>query len=78
MRILEMKLEHKYSTAKIIESLSKSKCSLLQQNYYHFIYYDEVLKDIGELCKIDFSKKIRSLGEIKQEIAETKKNKTSV
>ena len=78
MRILEMKLEHKYSTAKIIESLSKSKCSLLQQNYYHFSYYDEVLKDIGELCKIDFSKKIRSLGEIKQEIAETKKNKTSV
>lgn len=78
MRILEMKLEHKYSTAKIIESLSKSKCSLLQQNYYHFSYYDEVLKDIGELCKIDFSKKIRSLGEINQEIAETKKNKTSV
>ena len=78
MRILEMKLEHKYSTAKIIESLSKSKCSLLQQNYYHFTYYDEVLKDIGELCKIDFSKKIRSLGEIKLEIAETKKNKTSV
>lgn len=78
MRILEMKLEHKYSTAKIIESLSKSKCSLLQQNYYHFSYYDEVLKDIGEICKIDFSKKIRSLGEIKQEIAETKKNKTSV
>lgn len=78
MRILEMKLGHKYSTTKIIESLSKSKCSLLQQNYYHFGYYNEVLKDIGEICKIDFSKKNRSLGEIKQELAETKKNKTSV
>lgn len=73
MRILEMKLEHKYSSGKIIESLSKSKCNLLQQNYYQFTYYDEVLKDIGEISKIDFSKKIRSLGEIKQELAETKK-----
>ncbi len=72
-RILEMKLEHKYSTAKIIDSLSKSKCCLLQQNYYQFNYYDEVLKDIGEICGIDFAKRIRSLGEIKQEIAETKK-----
>lgn len=73
MRILEMKLEHKYSAGKIIESLSKSKCSLLQQNYYHFDYYDEVLKDIGEIYGIDFSKRIRSLGEIKLALAETKK-----
>lgn len=72
-RILEMKLEHKYSTARIIESLSKSECSLLQQNYYIFDYYDEVLKDIGKVTGIDFSKRIRTLGEIKQELADTKK-----
>lgn len=72
-RILEKKLEHKYSTGKIIESLSKSKCCLLQQNYYQFNYYDEILKDIGEICGIDFSKRIRSLGEIKQVISKTKK-----
>lgn len=72
-RILEKKLENKYSTGKIIESLSKSKCCLLQQNYYQFNYYDEVLKDIGEICGIDFSKRIRSLGEIKQELSKTKK-----
>lgn len=72
-RILEMKLEYKYSTARIIESLSKSECSLLQQNYYIFDYYDEVLKDIGTVTGIDFSKRIRTLGEIKQELADTKK-----
>ena len=72
-RILEMKLEHKYSTGRIIKSLSKSECSLLQQNYYIFDYYDEVLKDIGKVTGIDFSKRIRTLGEIKQELAETKK-----
>lgn len=72
-RILEMKLEHKYSTGKIIDSLSKAECSLLQQNYYVFDYYDEVLKDIGNVTNIDFSKRIRTLGEIKQVIADSKK-----
>ena len=72
-RILEMKLEHRYSTGRIIESLTKSECSLLQQNYYIFDYYDEVLKDIGKVTGVDFSKRIRTLGEIKQELAETKK-----
>lgn len=72
-RILEMKLEHKYSTGKIIDSLSRAECSLLQQNYYVFDYYDEVLKDIGNITNIDFSKRIRTLGEIKQVIADSKK-----
>lgn len=74
IRILELKLQHKYSTETMLHSLSKSECALLQQNYYMFLYYDEVLKDIGSVTGIDFSKKIRSLGEIKQELAETKKN----
>lgn len=72
-RILEMRLAHKYSAGRILESLSKAECSLLQQNYYIFDYYDEVLKDIGEAIGIDFSKRIRTLGEIKQILAETKK-----
>ena len=72
-RILEMKLEHKYSIEKIIDSLSRAECSLLQQNYYVFDYYDEVLKDIGNVTNIDFSKRIRTLGEIKQVIADSKK-----
>lgn len=72
-RILEMKLEHKYSAGRILESLSKANCSLIQQNYYMFDYFDEVLKDIGDLMNIDFAKRIRTLGNIKQTLAETKK-----
>ena len=72
-RILEHKLNHKYCSAKILESLSKSECSLLQQNYYAFDYYDDVLKDIGSVTGIDFGKRIRSLGDIKNCLAETKK-----
>ena len=72
-RILEFKLDYKHCSAKILESLSKSECSLLQQNYYAFDYYDEVLKDIGDITGIDFSKRIRTLGDIKTILAETKK-----
>ena len=72
-RILENKLERKYSIGTILESLSKAECSLIQQNYYLFDYYDEVLKDIGEMLDIDFGKRIRTLGEIKKILAKTKK-----
>ncbi len=72
-RILEMKLERKYSIGTILDSLSKAECSLLQQNYYLFDYYDETLKDIGKVINIDFSKRIRTLGEIKKILADTKK-----
>lgn len=72
-RILEMKFERKYSIGKLLDTLSKSQCSQLQQNYYVFDYYDEILKDIGKVMDIDFSKRIRTLGEIKKVLADTKK-----
>ena len=72
-RILENKLERKYSIGAILDSLSKAECSLVQQNYYLFDYYDEVLKDIGLIMDIDFGKRIRTLGEIKKILAKTKK-----
>lgn len=72
-RILEIKTEHKYSITKLLESLSKAECSLAQQNYYLFNYCDEVLLDIGEKLDINFIKRIRTLGEIKKNLASTKK-----
>lgn len=72
-RILELKMGRKYSIGKLLGSLSKARCTLLQQNYYLFDYYDEVLKDIEDVTGIDFSKRIRTLGEIKKILAGTKK-----
>lgn len=72
-RILELKMGRKYSIGKLLGSLSKAQCTLLQQNYYLFDYYDEVLKDIEDVTGIDFSKRIRTLGEIKKILAGTKK-----
>ena len=73
VRILENKMERKYSIGTILESLSKAECSLIQQNYYLFDYYDEVLKDIGRVTDIDFGKRIRTLGENKKSFSKDKK-----
>ena len=72
-RILEMKTEHKYSITRLLESLAKSECSHAQQNYYLFDYFDDVLSDIGSIFDVDFSKRIRSLGEIKKFLSDTKR-----
>lgn len=72
-RILEMKTEHKYSITKMLESLAKAECTHIQQNYYLFDYYDEILETIGNKLDIDFSKQILSLGEIKKILGDTKK-----
>jgi len=77
-RILEMKLKHKYSIGQMLESLSKADCTYMKQNYYLFDYYDDVLKDMENLFDIDFSKRVRSLGEIKKILADTKKVKNTL
>ena len=72
-RVLQHKLDKKYSVGKILESLSQCNCYNIQENYYVFNYYDEVLRDIGEVLEIDFSLKNRSLQDIKKILGTTKK-----
>lgn len=73
-RILQYKLERKYSVGKILESLSKCNCSNIQENYYLFDYFDTVLKDIGSVININFSLKNRTLQDIKKILGNTKKS----
>ena len=72
-RVLQHKLDKKYSIGKILESLNQCNCYNIQENYYVFNYYDEVLRDIGEVLEIDFSLKNRSLQDIKKILGTTKK-----
>lgn len=73
LRLLEKKLGRKHPVPKILESLRRSSCSLLEENMYLFDYYDQVLLDIGQIMDIDFSKKYRTTGEIKKIFAGSKK-----
>lgn len=77
VRILEMKLNHKYSIGKILDSLRKCECSHVQQNYYLFDYYDEILADISSVVNVDFSKRIRTYAEMKKILGDTKKGTIS-
>ena len=43
-RILQHKLDKKYSVTKILESLSKCNCQNLEENIYRFNFFDTVLK----------------------------------
>jgi len=72
-RVLQHKLDKKYSVGKILESLSKCNCSNYHENYYLFDYYDSVLKDIGDLFDINFSLKNRTLQDIKKNFSLSKK-----
>lgn len=72
-RLLEFRLKRKYSVSKILKSLRRCECSLIDQNLYLFDYYDEVLRDVGSEVNIDFSKKYRTLQEIKKVQSEVKK-----
>lgn len=72
-RVLQHKLDKKYSVGKILESLGNCNCSNIESNYYLFTFYDEVLKDIGNIIDVDFSKKYLRLQDIKKILGTTKK-----
>jgi len=75
-RLLEKKLDRKYSVPAILESLKRSSCSLLEQNIYLFDYYDEILENLGQILDIDFSKKYRTVKEIRQIMGASKKTES--
>jgi transposase len=72
IRLLQKKLENKFSTTKIINCLSEYCCSLVKDNIYMFDYYDDISKAIGTLLDIDFSQKFRTLADIKKILASAK------
>ena len=74
VRLLEKRLNGKHPVPKILESLRRNSCSLLEENIYLFDYYDQVLADIGEAIDIDFSRKYRTAGEIRKIFGGSKKN----
>ena len=72
-RILEYVMKSKYSVGTLLDSLKKANCFRLEQNYYVFNYYDQVLADIVQALGLDFSLKYRCLSDIKKILGEVKK-----
>ena len=72
LRVLETKINRKYSIKDIVESLQKSNVDLLEMNKYKAVYYDEILKELDECIGTSLGKRYLTLSEIKKMISETK------
>ena len=72
-RILENLLDNNYSITQLADSLCRTSCSPLEENWYLFDYTDEIILDIKEKLGIDLTYKYLRLGEIKIILANTKK-----
>lgn len=73
VRVLEHRLNSKYSVTAMLDSLARASCAHIKENYYLFDFYNDILEDIGNELNIDFSKKFRTLGDIKKILGKTKK-----
>lgn len=65
IRLLQRRLEDKYSIDKIIKSLQKYGCVNLGSNKYAFTYYDEIIKECSDAFNLSLDKKYRTRREIR-------------
>lgn len=65
-RILEYKLENKFTTREIRNSLIELSCSHLTENLYLFDFRNEVIEEIEKIFDLDFSNKIMKKSQIKK------------
>ena len=66
LRLLEQKIDRKYSTTRIIEALQKYKSTKLEHDVYIQDFTNEVIKELDRIFKIDLSRKYLTLSEIKK------------
>ena len=73
LRLIQKKIAHRFSAAKILECLNSIACSNEQENIYLFDYRSEISDVLGNSLGIDFTKKRLRLGEVKNILATVKK-----
>ena len=66
LRLIEYKINRKYSTNEIIEALKKYQSTKLEHDIYVQDFTNNVIKELSEKYNIDLSRKYLSLSEIKK------------
>jgi len=66
IRLLEEKLERKFSPNKIVNALKNYTSSLIEHDVYLQNNYNDVIEEIDKLYNLNFDKKYRTLSEIKK------------
>ena len=72
-RIVEVRLNNKYSIDKILDTLRLVACSHVDANHYLFDYADEVTDNINDVFGLNIGQKVMTLGEIKKIFGNVKK-----
>lgn len=66
IRLLQAKLGNKYPIGKTIESLRKYNCTKIENTLYQFVYYDEILKECGNVFNLELNHKYRTQEQIRR------------
>ena len=66
IRLLQVKLENRYTVGKLLASLKKYNCVHLDKNNYQFVYNDEVIVSISKSFNINLSTKYKTSNEIRR------------
>ena len=72
-RVVEKRLDGKYTIAAISETLSNVSCSHLNQNVWLFDYADDITDHINTVFNLDIGKRAMTLQDVKSSLALTKK-----
>lgn len=68
LRLLEQKLENRYPTAQIIESLKQFQCIHIHSNIYRMTYTNHILEQCGKVFGIDTESKYKRKEEIRRNL----------
>ena len=66
IRLLQAKLGNKYPVGRILDSLRKYNCTKIDTGLYQLLYFDEILKDCGDIFHIDLNNKYRTQLQMKK------------
>jgi len=56
LRLLEIQTGHKYSVKTLINEMKNITGTYLDENYYMFDYFNEIVEDLGNVAGIDFQR----------------------
>lgn len=65
LRLLQRRLNDKYSIEKIIDSIKNYGCVHIGGNKHMFIYYDEIIDSYSKIFKLELDKKYRTRKDIR-------------
>ena len=73
LRMLQKRLDNKFSAAYIVESLRKSQCIHMKENHYLLYHRDSVIDAIKDKMGVDLTRKVMRYGDLKNIFGSVKK-----